>query len=959
MKHSDYPAGKLRPLVSSSAVETIADQQYFQRIVRIAAQHFDVPFAWIGLLDTDGFSLAAAQGVALRRVDTDQSLCRRIIESSEDIDIADTHKDPRWAQHPMVIGAPYVRSFAAARLRSPEGIVIGALIVADKRPHGFSPRRLDMLRDLADCVEPQFVNLGRARMTPAIDEATQAELRKLALVASRTEDAVIITDADGVIEWVNKGFTRISGFQLGEVVGKKPGEILQGPETDPATVQFMRERLRAGEGFRTEIINYGKQGEKYWLALEVQPVRDNSGRIINFIAIERDITQRKRATEELRRVNYTLDNTHDMIFMFEAESLRFVYLNKGAVASMGYSREELLQMTPYQIKPHIPESRFREMIEPLLNGEKDALHFETVHRHKNGHDFAVEVFLQLVRDEESGEARFVAIVRNISERKRAEQEMRQYTASLEKLHAITTDPKLDLDGKIQALLALGREVFGLPLAIVSHIVEDRYCVEYSAGPPQAPPPGAQFPLDETYCSHTLHANHPIGFHHVGNSKIRNHPCYRQFGLESYIGTPLLVGHERYGTLNFSGPERRPTPFSHFHYSLIRLFAQWVGSQLEQHITTQALYRETALRQAILDSANLSIISTEVDGTITSFNKGAERLLGYAADEVIGKMTPGVIHDKDEISRRADVLTHELGRSVAPGFEVFVAKAKQGQIDEREWTYIRKDGSRFPVLLSITAVYDSDGKVNGFLGIASDITERKKIEQMKREFVSTVSHELRTPLTSIRGALGLLLGGAAGPMRDEGRAMLDVAQRNSKRLTLLINDLLDLEKIESGRLEFNVKPLDLVALAHSALEANEAYARQHNVSLRLTCAPEQAMVQGDENRLLQVFANLISNAVKYSPERETVRLTIERKAEFYRVAVIDQGPGIPEEFRARIFERFAQADSSDTREKGGTGLGLSISKVIVERHGGRIGFDSEVGKGACFYFDLPPYQHFGS
>jgi PAS domain S-box-containing protein len=364
---------------------------------------------------------------------------------------------------------------------------------------------------------------------------------------------------------------------------------------------------------------------------------------------------------------------------------------------------------------------------------------------------------------------------------------------------------------------------------------------------------------------------------------------------------------------------------------------------------------TALHKAIIDSANFLIISTSPDGLIQSFNQGAERLLGYKAAEVVGRHTPALIHDPEEVIARAKELSVELDRVINPGFDTFVAWARLGVPDEREWTYIRKDGSRFPVLLSITAVWDGQGKINGFLGIASDITERNKIDLMKSEFISTVSHELRTPLTSIRGALGLVIGRFADSLPEKARRMLEMAERNSERLTLLINDILDLEKIESGRLEFAFKLIDLVTLAQRAVEDNDGYAHKHKVQLALNIALEQALVHGDENRLLQVFANLLSNAIKYSPQDGVVEVAIVPRIGGFRIIVKDQGPGISDAFRSRIFQRFAQADSSDTREKGGTGLGLSITKAIVERHEGRIDYESEAGQGTTFYFDLPAAQ----
>ncbi|HET8704899.1 MAG TPA: PAS domain S-box protein, partial [Pseudomonadales bacterium] len=257
---------------------------------------------------------------------------------------------------------------------------------------------------------------------------------------------------------------------------------------------------------------------------------------------------------------------------------------------------------------------------------------------------------------------------------------------------------------------------------------------------------------------------------------------------------------------------------------------------QEKLAASKLHAVNSQRQAILEAANFTIISTDVDGVIRSFNRGAQRMLGYSEGEVVGKVTPAIIHDLEEVEARAKALSKELNRQIEPGFEVFVAKAKLGFIDENEWTYIRKDGSRFPVLLSITALRDEEGNINGFVGIGSDITERKKMDQMKAEFISTVSHELRTPLTSIRGALSLVLGKAADGLSEKARKLLETANRNSERLTLLINDILDLEKIESGRLDFNFSVTDLVLIAHQAIQANEGYAARHAVRLVLRDCP---------------------------------------------------------------------------------------------------------------------------
>ena len=366
----------------------------------------------------------------------------------------------------------------------------------------------------------------------------------------------------------------------------------------------------------------------------------------------------------------------------------------------------------------------------------------------------------------------------------------------------------------------------------------------------------------------------------------------------------------------------------------------------------SIYETNSLLNNVLTAASeISIIATNLEGLITVFNRGAERLLGYTANEVIGILSPAPFHLPSEVSLRSQELSTLLGYKVE-GFRVFVEIAERQGSDRQEWTYVKKSGDHVPVSLVITTMRNNDGTIYGYLGIAQDISELKRNDRMKSEFVSTVSHELRTPLTAIAGALGLISGGALGEMPEKIKQMLSIATKNSTRLTYLINDLLDMEKLVAGKMHFEMKPQYLIPLIEQSIESNKTYSADRRVTLKLNNNGINPEVVVDHHRLLQVLSNLISNAVKYSPLDDSVEIDISTHDQFVRVTVRDQGPGISEQFRNRIFGKFAQADSSDTRQKGGTGLGLAISRELIERMGGTIGFDSVEHQGASFYFDLP-------
>ncbi|WP_339762791.1 CHASE domain-containing protein [uncultured Hoeflea sp.] len=384
----------------------------------------------------------------------------------------------------------------------------------------------------------------------------------------------------------------------------------------------------------------------------------------------------------------------------------------------------------------------------------------------------------------------------------------------------------------------------------------------------------------------------------------------------------------------------------------RMFVGTIRDTSAAVAAAHALRESNTMKSAILSSTEYLIIATDLNGNVVVFNEAAEKALGYSADEIIGKQTPALWHDPAEVGERARVLSAELDSKVEPGFDVFVRKVEIDGIDENEWTYVRRDGSRFPVMLTVTALRDESQAITGYLGVVLDITKRKEIDRLKSDFVSIVSHELRTPLTSIRGALGLAAGPMAKELPEKANRLIDIAYKNCERLTLLINDILDIDKIESGQMRFEMKPEDLDQILQQAIEVNQPYADKLGVVLKATEIEHGHQVNVDAARLSQVMANLLSNAAKFSNREGAVEVSALCVNGRIRISVKDDGAGIADEFRPQIFGKFSQSDSSSTRIKGGSGLGLHISKQIMERMGGTIGFDTEVGKGSIFWVELP-------
>ena len=278
-------------------------------------------------------------------------------------------------------------------------------------------------------------------------------------------------------------------------------------------------------------------------------------------------------------------------------------------------------------------------------------------------------------------------------------------------------------------------------------------------------------------------------------------------------------------------------------------------------------------------------------------------------------------------------------------------AQKGQ-GSSEFRIVLANGAVRHVAAVQGVVLDTSGRVLRVIGVNMDITERKEMERIKSEFIATVSHELRTPLTSIRGSLGLVNGGAAGVLPEEAARLVAIAYRNTDRLTLIVNDILDAEKLGCGQMSMVLTRQSLTTLVEQAIEDNRGYSRSYQVHFAISAPLPEVMVMVDANRILQVLANFLSNAAKFSPAETTVNIGMAVDGTNVRVSVTDHGPGVPAAFRDHVFERFSQADNSDSRRKGGTGLGLTIAKALIERMQGTIDFTTHAELGTTFFFDLP-------
>jgi signal transduction histidine kinase len=374
---------------------------------------------------------------------------------------------------------------------------------------------------------------------------------------------------------------------------------------------------------------------------------------------------------------------------------------------------------------------------------------------------------------------------------------------------------------------------------------------------------------------------------------------------------------------------------------------------------EALLKAGALQKAIFNSANFSSIATDAKGVIQIFNVGAERMLGYAAADVMNKITPADISDPQEVIVRAKALSVELATPITPGFEALVFKASRGIEDIYELTYIRKDGSRFPAVVSVTALRDAQNAIIGYLLIGTDNTARKQAieleyaNRMKSEFLANMSHELRTPLNGIIGFTEFLIDEKPGPLRPKQKEYLGDVLNSARHLLQLINDVLDLAKVEAGKMELHPETFPVRKAVEEVTAVIKGIAQKKHIALGIEVSDGLDAVTLDQHKFKQVLYNLLSNAVKFTDEGGQVAIHARRlDPHRLEVQVRDTGIGIKAEDINRLFTEFEQLDSGTARRFEGTGLGLALTKKIIEFQGGRIGVQSEPGKGSVFTVVLP-------
>lgn len=971
---------RLQALREFNLLDTLPEER-FDRLTRLAQNIFGVEIALISLIDSNRQWFKSKQGLDACETDRDISFCGHAILGSEIFNISDALLDPRFADNPLVTGAPHIRFYAGAPLRPDGKNTIGTLCIIDSQPRQLSIKDLRILRDLADSVEQEIFQIHQTQQHQAllaltkISSLLEADYRQLLTQALqlaqdflgmpnaminriRDNDCEILIQAG--VDCSCQGKMVKLEDTLCSIIIEKNTLVLLPDVKKSAYAHLAKQSLIVINAYIGAPITI--RGEPFGSLVFSSP---DSHVPLFFSQIEVEFIQ--LFTEWLNNkihewsLDQSLESQEKLALAISSAQEKFIH---GQDQSKGFNGllQDILALSGCEF------GFIGEIINNPTGAKQIKIFAESGVDERN--DTTIPKYIDITEPADffaiAASKNCVSIIDHVPDQ-HVFQEVFSTAPSLKNYLGIP----IHYDNQLVAIIGLANRRYGFKADFIQFLDPILLTI------------GQLIQAARVQEQHTENKRRLADI--IKGTNIGTWEWNVQTGQTTVNARwAEIIGY----TLEEISPVSIDTWIQYAHPEDL----QTSNELLKQHFNGSLDYYELASRMRhkdghwvwVLDRGRL--VSRTSDGKPLimsgshediSEKKKAEAQLAHAYDLLEQSNTAARIGtweiDIADTSAKWSTVTkdiHEVPLDYTCSMTEAINFGKAGKHQEHFIQLIQNalnEGIPFDAEIQILTYKKNErwvrivgvsqfknGVCERLYGTMQDISERKRIEKMKDEFISTVSHELRTPLTSISGSLTLMSNGVMGEIPEKIKTMLQIAQKNSQRLSLLINDLLDMEKISAGQLQFQIERLALAPILQTALESNAAAGIERMISFAIDNPYPEIQVAIDVQRFLQVLSNLLSNAIKYSPNHGHIQITVSKETHGIRITVKDQGPGIPLEFQSRIFQKFAQADSSDTRQRGGTGLGLAISKELTEAMHGSLHFQSTYGEGASFFIDLPLY-----
>ena len=1048
-------------------------EERFDRLTRLAKQHFDVPIVIVSLLDGDQQQFKACQGLDVCETPRDVSFCGHAVYQEQVLVVENALEDPRFHDNPLVAGPPNIRFYAGVPFRSTSGYYIGSFCIMDTHPRQFSSDADAALHDFAGMVEEQLKADAHLRTSRAgLESALVESERRARLVIEGTRVGTWQWNVQTGETVFNELWAEIAGYTLEEL---QPTSIdtwmgLAHPD-DLRESEALLEKHFNGESqaYDCKARMRHKNGHWVWVHDRGRVFEwGSNGEPVLMYGTHADITAEVEAEQALKAKH---DEFKSLVANMPGITYRcrpddhfsVLYLSDQVEEITGYSSQTLIDAghVSYSDLIHADDHPIiRSRVKAALECGED-WHLEYRIRNRDKRWRWVEERGRAISQNNGNDIVLEGFIVDVTQEREAREQLSRHHKALSLLSDIALNGQSSSTERVDYALRQSRVYLGMDAAILSQIEGQAYSLRHVVAPGTDLAAGQTVPLGHTWCQLLFEEERTEYFiSRTSESGYLGHPCYREFPLGQYAGVVIEVEGKTFGTLNFSAANERAEDFGDSERLFVQLLGQWIGEELERNESNERLRKlleqlpgmiyqfrrfpdgtttfpfsspgieqvygitpaeaeeDASLAYEAIHPDDLESVAASIEASASTLqnwqatyrvrvdSEGYRWVSGQARPESLSDgsvLWHGYIHDIDaqEQARLAlernearlrslfefspigialnDLETGQfldlndaLDRPTGYTREEFVnlsywdvtpshyyddeQKALQrlkseGRYGPFEKEYIRKDGTRYPVRLQGILTFDPDGRPM-IWSLIEDITERRRLDRMKDQFIATISHELRTPLTSISGSLALLAGGATGQISEKAANLVDNAKRNAERLASLINDLLDMEKLVSGKMPIIPETQALTPILNEAVESMMHYGDRCGIALQLETISDESMVHVDNARLQQALTNLISNAVKFSPGESKVEITTEQGDGMVTICVRDHGPGVDASFQHMLFNRFAQADASDTRRLPGTGLGLAITKEIVESMDGSVFYRDAVGGGSAFHVRLP-------